>query len=71
MYFLLQDLTDSVSRYPRKKQISVDPVDYIAKRIRGLDGRPIIANKKFDYDRRTFVENKIMISGQHFKSNLV
>ena len=58
MYFLLQDLTDSVSRYPRKKQISVDPADYIAKRIRGLDGRPIIANKKFDYDRRTFVENK-------------
>ncbi|EAZ00667.1 hypothetical protein OsI_22688 [Oryza sativa Indica Group] len=54
----LKDLTDSVSRYPRKKQISVDPADYIAKRIRGLDGRPIIANKKFDYDRRTFVENK-------------
>uniref|UniRef100_A0A0D3GFT1 Uncharacterized protein n=1 Tax=Oryza barthii TaxID=65489 RepID=A0A0D3GFT1_9ORYZ len=38
--------------------ISVDPADYIAKRVRGLDGRPIIANKKFDYDRRTFVENK-------------
>uniref|UniRef100_A0A0E0HPI6 Uncharacterized protein n=1 Tax=Oryza nivara TaxID=4536 RepID=A0A0E0HPI6_ORYNI len=38
--------------------ISVDPADYITKRVHRLDGRPIIANKKFDYDRRTFVENK-------------
>lgn len=58
MYFLLQDLTHGVSRYPRKKEISIDPANSIAKRVRGLDGRPIIANKKFDYDRRTFVENK-------------
>uniref|UniRef100_A0A0E0FMC0 Uncharacterized protein n=1 Tax=Oryza nivara TaxID=4536 RepID=A0A0E0FMC0_ORYNI len=54
----LKDLTHGVSRYPRKKEISIDPANSIAKRVRGLDGRPIIANKKFDYDRRTFVENK-------------
>ncbi|BAS72441.1 Os01g0519600 [Oryza sativa Japonica Group] len=54
----IADLTHGVSRYPRKKEISIDPANSIAKRVHGLDGRPIIANKKFDYDRRTFVENK-------------
>nr|BAD62297.1 hypothetical protein [Oryza sativa Japonica Group] len=49
---------DSMAKMYLKKQISVDPADYITKRVYRLDGRPIIANKKFDYDRRTFVENK-------------
>uniref|UniRef100_A0A0E0NWU6 Uncharacterized protein n=1 Tax=Oryza rufipogon TaxID=4529 RepID=A0A0E0NWU6_ORYRU len=64
----IANLTHGVSRYPRKKEISVDPADSIATRVRGMDGRPIIANKKNkkDYDfKATFSEQLSVVDIQY------
>uniref|UniRef100_A0A0E0LL54 Ubiquitin-like protease family profile domain-containing protein n=1 Tax=Oryza punctata TaxID=4537 RepID=A0A0E0LL54_ORYPU len=54
----IADLTHGVTRYPYKKQISIDPANSIAKRVRGPDGRALVPNKKFDFHRMSFIDDK-------------
>ncbi len=54
----MQDITHGEQHFPRKRYIEVDYPSTIGKRVRGVNGRAIVSNKKFDCYKRCLVDGK-------------
>lgn len=52
----VQDITHGEQHFPRKRYIEVEYPSTIGKRVRGVNGRAVVSNKKFDYYKRCLVD---------------
>ncbi|EEC80900.1 hypothetical protein OsI_23551 [Oryza sativa Indica Group] len=50
------DITHGEQHFPRKRYIEVEYPSTIGKRVRGVNGRAVVSNKKFDYYKRCLVD---------------
>ena len=55
---IVQDLTHGEQHFPRKRYIEVEYPTTIGKRVRGVNGRAVVSNKKFDCYKRCLVDDK-------------
>uniref|UniRef100_A0A0E0D3Y3 Ubiquitin-like protease family profile domain-containing protein n=1 Tax=Oryza meridionalis TaxID=40149 RepID=A0A0E0D3Y3_9ORYZ len=54
----LQQVTNNIFQFPRKRYIEVEYPSTIGKRVRGVNGRAVVSNKKFDCYKRCLVDGK-------------
>ncbi|EEC75784.1 hypothetical protein OsI_12702 [Oryza sativa Indica Group] len=57
-FFSAVDLTHGEQHFPRKRYIEVEYPTIIGKRVRGVNGRAVVSNKKFDCYKRCLVDDK-------------